>query len=128
MILGPQLTWTRKMPKAFQGRRRYTENSRIELLPPQGTFGPWFLGIDWGHLPLFKPVYSDPNGQYPIGDHYVEQNTGIACVLPAWHILDLLMKDEDFVKERKKDKEALDRRDGLPRNLSQQRPKNPHPA
>jgi hypothetical protein len=102
--------WEGKMPKALQGRRRYTQNAGIELLPPQGTFGPWLLGIDWGHLPLWKPVYSAKDLTAVKGGHYAEQNTGIACVLPAWHILDLLMKEEDFVKERKKDKEALDRR------------------
>jgi hypothetical protein len=102
--------WDGKMPKAFQGRKRYTDNAHMELLPPQGTFGPWFLGIDCGHLPLWKPVYVTKSFDYPKPKHYVEQNTGIASVLPAWHILDLLMKDEDFMRERKKDNEALDRR------------------
>lgn len=76
----------------------------------EGTWGPWLLGIDWGHLPLWKPVYADQTFDHPRGDHWIEQNTGVACVLPAWHILDLLMKEEKFVKERKEDKESLDRR------------------
>jgi hypothetical protein len=76
----------------------------------QGTWGPWLLGIDWGHLPLWTPVYSDKSLDNPVRDNWTEQNTGIACVLPAWHILDLLMNEEKFVKERKKDKEGLDRR------------------
>jgi hypothetical protein len=76
----------------------------------QGTWAPWLLGIDWGHLPLWKPVYADKSLDNPVRDHWIEQNTGIACILPAWHILDLLINEEKFVKERKKDKESLDRR------------------
>lgn len=44
--------WDEKMPTALKAQKRYTENLHIELPAPQGTFGPWFLGIDWWHLPL----------------------------------------------------------------------------
>ncbi|MFL6335352.1 MAG: serine protease [Pyrinomonadaceae bacterium] len=79
----------------------------VGLVSTTGTFGPWLLGIDWGHLPLWKPVF-EQDKETRTG-HWVEQNTGIACVLPAWYIFDLL-NEEELVRERRKDKEELDRR------------------
>jgi hypothetical protein len=29
----------------------------VTTISTTGTFGPWLLGIDWGHLPLWKPVF-----------------------------------------------------------------------
>ena len=80
----------------------------VTMVSTTGTFGPWLLGIDWGHLPLWKSVYSNRSFDNQVRDHFVEQNTGIACVLPAWHILDLL-DEPDLVGERKKDKTELDK-------------------
>jgi hypothetical protein len=80
---------------------------KIDFLGAEGTFGPWLLGIDWGHLPLWKPVYDRQNLQSLKANHWVEQNTGIACVLPAWHILHLL-NDEGLAQERKAAKAKLD--------------------
>jgi len=79
----------------------------VTMVATTGTFGPWLLGIDWGHLPLWKPVYE--RDEQTQTEHRVEQNTGIACVLPAWHILDLL-DEPDLVSERKKDKAELVKR------------------
>ena len=37
----------------------------ITPVATEGTFGPWLLGIDWGHLPLWKSVYEkDENNSY----------------------------------------------------------------
>jgi hypothetical protein len=91
-------------PAEEEGERK---GLKIEFVATSGTFGPWLLGIDWGHLPLWKPVYE--RDEVTETNYRVEQNTGIACVLPAWHIVDLLNEGE-LVKERKNDKERLDRR------------------
>jgi hypothetical protein len=80
---------------------------KVDFISVEGTFGPWLLGIDWGHLPLWKPVYDRGRRDAAIPDRWVEQNTGIACVLPAWHIIDVL-NDKQLLQERKKDKERLD--------------------
>jgi hypothetical protein len=67
-----------------------------------GLNGPWFLGIDWGHVPLWRSVH-EQDKRTPVADgHAVEMNTGIACVIPAWRILELL-NNEEFVKQRKAD-------------------------
>jgi hypothetical protein len=66
-------------------------------------YGPWLLGVDFAHMPLWRPVYkSDRETRTPC---MVEANTGIACVVPAWKLLEIL-NDEDLVKQRKiEDKE-----------------------
>lgn len=68
----------------------------------KGRFGPWLLGIDWGHIPLWNPVYKQASRKADTTGEWVEANTGIACVLPAWHILDTL-NDEELVKQRSKE-------------------------
>ena len=49
--------------------------------------GPWLLGIDWGHFPRKETVFDEKGLET---QYRVISNTGIACVLPAWHIMDLL--------------------------------------
>ena len=66
--------------------------------------GPWLLGIDFGHLPLWNAVYeSDRETQT---NYRVEANTGIACVIPAWRIMEALESDT-LLKARKKADERL---------------------
>ena len=94
-----------RLPKAFQPK---------PMPPPQpgvatatitdqmvtGTFGPWLLGIDCAHVPLWRRVYEDD--QKTKSSYWGEANTGIACVIPAWRILGLL-NDKDLVRARKRD-------------------------
>jgi hypothetical protein len=73
-----------------------------------GTYGPWLLGIDWGHVPIWKPVFDakiDDISHYK-PDHWVQRNSGIACVLPAWHIMDTL-NVEVLVKEREREEKEI---------------------
>ena len=75
-----------------------------EIISRSGTFGPWLLGIDWGHMPLWKPVFeADKNTRTK---QVVEQNTGIACVSPAWKILEVLSV-EDLVKARHEEDQRI---------------------
>ena len=69
-----------------------------------GTFGPWLLGIDFAHVPLWRPVYEQDH--LTKTDYEVEANTGIACVIPAWRILDVLIQ-EDLVKQRNQDDKEI---------------------
>lgn len=77
----------------------------------KGKFGPWLLGIDWGHIPIFGPVYSErsQDAQYRKPDHWVEANTGIACVLPAWYIVETL-DDRELMRARRDEDEKLAKR------------------
>ena len=69
-----------------------------------GTFGPWLLGIDCAHIPLWTPVYE--RDKETKTKYQVEANTGIACVVPAWKILEML-NEKDFVRARTKDDEEI---------------------
>ena len=80
---------------------------RTQIIMTSGTWGPWLLGLDWGHLQLWKPVYE--RDQVTKTDYRVEQNTGIAYVLPAWHILDLLNERELVIQRTKEDDEIIRR-------------------
>ena len=49
------------------------------------------LGIVWGHLPHWESVREAPSDGAPARPaHYVHENSNMACVVPAWKLLDLL--------------------------------------
>ena len=84
---------------------RITTNSIL------GTQGPWFLGIDCGHIPLWTPVRQRDKSTGIIDTATdtqlrVEANTGVACVLPAWHVMTILDSPE-LVRERKAEEKKL---------------------
>jgi hypothetical protein len=61
--------------------------------------GPYLLGIDWCHIPRKAPIRSRDG--LPIEEGwYVEENTGMAGVIPAWKIRDIL-DDEELKMQRK---------------------------
>jgi hypothetical protein len=49
----------------------------------------WLLGIEWGHLPVWDDVF---DGNRKIGRMQV--STGMAAVVPAWKLRNLLDKKE----------------------------------
>lgn len=68
--------------------------------------GPWLLGVDWSHLPLYKPVL-EKNLKHQVPERWkVETNSGMAGVIPAWRLRQLL-DIEEFVVQRKKLGEVL---------------------
>ena len=70
--------------------------------------GPLLLGIDWGHL-RHKPEPVREKGGDPVQEGwYVQQNSGMAGVVPAWKITQLLASEE-LVEMRKK--EAVERQE-----------------
>ena len=53
----------------------------------------WLLGVDWGHMPLTQPVLDE--GCLPVSEGWrIKSNTGMAAVVPAWKLLDLLNLEE----------------------------------
>jgi hypothetical protein len=59
----------------------------------------WLVGVDWGHIKMWSPVCGlneEPNGS----NTQVNINSGMAAIVPAWKLLDLLMS-EKLVKHRK---------------------------
>ena len=62
--------------------------------------GPYLLGIDWSHLPIYENVLDEGGKPHPDGWR-VKSNSGFMAVAPAWKLYDLL-EDEDLLMERKK--------------------------
>jgi hypothetical protein len=80
-----------------------------------GDLGPWLLGIDFGHLPIYEPVFLGDR-ETPAADGLVARsNSGQMGVVPAWKLLELL-NDPLFADARAKRDEAwaLSRQKPLP--------------
>jgi hypothetical protein len=79
------------------------------MSPKEGTFGPWLLGIDCAHVPLWRPVYENDRKTRTQQGYHIDANTGIACVIPAWRILELL-NDKELVRARRRDDTEIAKR------------------
>jgi hypothetical protein len=66
----------------------------------QAWHGPWLLGIDWSHLTSFKPVLDKNRRDRAQPPQWVEINSGMAGVIPAWRIQEILELPE-FVRQRR---------------------------
>lgn len=68
--------------------------------------GPWLLGIDFCHINDFEPVRQDDEKK-TIADpkQWVKSHTGMAGVIPAWKVLELLNTDELRMQREKDDAE-----------------------
>jgi hypothetical protein len=95
---GSPVFWDEAMPILHTYREECPDlNVAIERRVRPG----WLLGMDWGHLRDKKPIM-DREG-YPMEDAgYYEVNSGIATVLPAWKIREVLELPE-FVEQRERD-------------------------
>jgi hypothetical protein len=69
-----------------------------------GCLGPWLLGVDFGHLPVWQDVYK--KDEKTKADFKVNANTGIAGVIPAWRILNIL-EDKKLKTLRAKDERKI---------------------
>lgn len=73
----------------------------------QGWHGPWLLGLDWAHIHNYEGLLTDKETEAPAEPkRWVRANTGMAGVIPAWRILQLLDR-EDLVEQRTKDDEKI---------------------
>ena len=98
-----------KHRKRTMGYEEQESDTRNRGVMYEGSMGPWLLGIDWGHFPLWGKVLEKderiPNMTHET-KYCAETNTGIACVSPAWKILDTLNVDE-LVKERSREDKKI---------------------
>ncbi|MGA8087658.1 MAG: trypsin-like peptidase domain-containing protein [Terracidiphilus sp.] len=71
----------------------------------QAQHGPWLLGIDWSHLSDFHPILLANRQTKKSPQEWVEVNTGMAGVIPAWRIQELLDLEEFKMQRKEKDDE-----------------------
>ena len=64
------------------------------------------LGVDCAHIPRWVPVFQEDRTTRE-KDRWVELNTGIAAVIPAWRVLNLLNQNH-LVKHREQQDRELD--------------------
>lgn len=63
-------------------------------------YGPWFLGINWGHLVDWRPVcdaLGRPVGAHDPRDMQVAQNSGMMAVVPAWKLFEMINHPDALV-------------------------------
>jgi hypothetical protein len=69
--------------------------------------GPWLLGIDWVHIHSYEPILKkDTTGrmvEVSSRKTWVKAHTGMAGVIPAWRLSDILMSEELKMGRRKDD-------------------------
>jgi hypothetical protein len=87
--------------------------TKIEVTGFFGGAGPWLLGIDCAHIPLWSPVFEADKQTRT--KYWVEANTGIAFVLPAWEIRAIL-DDRELMRERRKEDKKIGQRLKVERN------------
>ena len=76
-----------------------------DLIVDLAAKGPYLLGIDWCHLLRSSPV-TDNDGKALAYEWKVSENTGMAGVIPAWKIAEVL-NSEAFMKDRQKEAERI---------------------
>jgi Trypsin-like peptidase domain len=76
--------------------------------------GPYLLGIDWCHLQskayVVMPHENGSDKRHP-DNWFVRQNSGMAGVIPAWKIADVL-KCEELMNKRREQTESNNRKSG----------------
>jgi hypothetical protein len=58
------------------------------------AWGPRLLGVDHCHLSAFEPIRKHPKGDIVNLDWYVENNTGMMGVVPAWKLAEMFEMPE----------------------------------
>jgi len=72
------------------------------------AMGPWLLGVDWGHYPIYENVKESDRTTNVSEGYIVESNSGQMAVAPAWKLRELL-DQERFVMTRKKTDEEMEK-------------------
>lgn len=60
-----------------------------------GSAKEFLLGVEWGAIPQLEPVVNEKGKEHPAG-WQVLFSTGMAGVVPAWYLRDLILKHEDL--------------------------------
>ena len=115
VTLDPKLPrpWDSDIPEEV-GRATYVSpspsliSSSTELgIYAEGIHGPWLLGIDWTHINNYSPVLrrkgSSRDPKDCVKGRWIESHTGMAGVIPAWKIRELLDTEKLAAQREKED-------------------------
>jgi hypothetical protein len=105
----------------FSGSPAFVHLTQPRLTDQKGFIGSGlrFLGVDCAHLPFWSQAQESRNrNATKIPNNWVETNSGIAVVIPAWR-LKKLMNEDHLVKERERylreaEEEAKRRSEAIP--------------
>ena len=87
-------------------------NPETGMMSPTVRSHVWLLGVDWCHLSHFEPVLGEDKETPVEPKQWVRRNTGMAGVIPAWKIVELLNEPEVVTMRKNADKERLERERG----------------
>jgi hypothetical protein len=82
-----------------------------------GTAKEYLLGIEWGGIPQIEDVI-DEHGKPHEGGWQVAIHTGMAGVVPAWHLRDLILNDEDLKMARELENEKIEQQKQTEKKLA----------
>jgi hypothetical protein len=85
------------------------QESLDSMEPFMNPKGPYLLGIDWCHIPR-KSLVRAVDGSPVDGNWYVDENTGMAGVIPAWKIIDVLNSEELIMQREIADQKITDKK------------------
>lgn len=85
------------------------KTSNFSIRQTTSPKGPYLLGIDWCHILRNAKILSRDGRPIDEG-WYVEENTGMAGVIPAWKIAEVLNGEELMAQRQKADEEITKRK------------------
>jgi hypothetical protein len=87
----------------YSGSPVFLNENQLYRRPDGGVIDKhWLVGIDWGHVKMWSPVCGPD--EEPVGNTQVNVNSGMAGIVPAWKLLDILMIDK-LKSDRKRGEE-----------------------
>ena len=93
----------RKNDTAFDSKSPHEQREILyKFTQPKG---PYLLGIDWCHIPRKASILNRDGKRIDEG-WYVEENTGMAGVIPAWKIAEILDSEELKMQRKVTDDEV----------------------
>ena len=94
--------------------------------PDPSKSGPWLLGINCAYITNPEPLRHS-NGSLVEGGYWVNSNTGIAVIIPAWELRKLLDRQDVKMARDQADDELSKRKiaSGVVLTSSEEEPRNP---
>jgi hypothetical protein len=82
---------------------------RPESQELKSEYNTWLLGVDWGHLDIMEEVVDEKHNKLK-ERLFVKRNSGKACVVPAWKLLELLDLEPLVLRRKDSDQQILNAR------------------